>query len=142
MNKKIGIPKRKKIINLTKAMQEKYAELVNDFKEVVIFSSRVETKYLASFNCGILRDARRHLIKDANIVLLRAIGLNRAGNDVKISAGMEMTIMELKALKKSIDETIEIYETKVRGKLQTTIEEEAKRQKVKTNKLANFKIEK
>lgn len=141
MTKKVGIPKKKKIINLTKEMQEKYAGLIKNFKDRVMFRCSVETKYLASWNCGILKDARRHLIKDANIVWLYGVGLNMEGTDVEVVATAEMTIMELMALRKAVDDTIELYETKVKGKL-STLQEEGKRQKAKADRLMDFKIEK
>ncbi len=141
MVKKVGIPQKKKVINLTKEMQKKYDGYIRDFKEVVMFKCSAETKYLASFNFGILKTARGHLIEGANIILFRAIGLNKAGTDVEISAGLEMTILELMGLRKAIDDTIRGYEIKVGRKL-STLQEEGNKQKAQADKVAYFKIEK
>lgn len=57
-----------------------------------------------------------------------------------VAASLDMTMMELKALKEAVDDTIDIYENKLKGRT-SSFTGEASRQKANSDRLMDFKIE-
>lgn len=141
-NKKVRIPKKQKVVKITKQMQEKLKEHLEFFREKTIIRAICEgTPFNGFMACGILKEAAEHLMKEANPAWLYGTGMNTDGTDIVTTFDVDLTLGELKRFKQIIELVIENYESQIRGESLDVIEEEL-RQKVTMDKSLTFKLEK
>ena len=141
-DKKAGIPKKKKIIKITKQMKEKIKKHREFFEGRTVIQATYEGTPCNGFmGCGILKEAANHLMKKANLAWLYGPGMNQDGTDIVKVLDVELTFNELKRFRQIIDLVIENYESQIRGEKLDVIEEEL-REKASMDKNLTFKIEK